>query len=161
MVLSGLLRSLDSGSDAVECMHGPSECLGNMILLCAAHLYPSALLSLGFTNCMVANYEKIPERDYVEQCALEHGLDFGKINDCISDEGEGIGLLRDSVERTIEAGVKKSCTVRVAGKEWCVIDGGKWKGCKEGRAGVSDLITEINRQWTDLNGLETKEITSS
>ena len=32
-------------------MHGPPECLGNIILLCAAHLYPEPKLHLGFANC--------------------------------------------------------------------------------------------------------------
>lgn len=145
-------HSVDPSTDEVECMHGPEECLGNIIILCAEHLYPSTILYLGFANCLITAYEKIPERDHIEHCALEHGLDFGKINQCISDDsGEGVGLLRDSVERTSLAGVTKSCTIRLGGEEYCVIDGGRWKGCKEGRRGVDDLIDKVERQWDKLN----------
>lgn len=149
------IGKLDSGSDAVTCMHGPSECLGNIIMLCAQDLYPSAILNLGFANCMIGDYKKIPEREFVEGCALEHGLDFEKINTCISDDvGDGATLLRDSVERTAEAGVKYSCTVRVAEEEFCIVDGGKFKGCPDGAKGVQSLIEEVEEKWEKLNHVE-------
>ena len=73
---------------------------------------------------------------------MEHGVDFNRLNDCVSDEGKGLDLLEDSVKRSQEAGVDKSCTVRVAGKKWCVRDGGVWKDCKEG-SGVGDLVHKV------------------
>jgi hypothetical protein len=51
-------------------------------------------------------------------------------------------LLQDSIERSEEAGVKKSCTVRVRDKIWCVRDGGEWKDCPNGSS-VDALIAEI------------------
>jgi hypothetical protein len=36
-------------NDGVECMHGPGECMGNIIELCAARLYPDVKTNLGFT----------------------------------------------------------------------------------------------------------------
>lgn len=149
------IGKLDPGSDAVECMHGPSECLGNIILLCAERLYPSAILHLGFANCMIGDYTKIPDRDFVEQCALEHGLDFQKINQCASDElDSGAQILRDSVTRSAKAGAAKSCTVRVGGDEWCIIDGGQFKGCKDGKEGISSLVDEVQTRWDKLNDAE-------
>ena len=136
--------SVDSNSDAVSCMHGPPECLGNMILLCAQKLYPEPVRSLGYANCVISSYKRIPERQLVESCALEHGLDFSKINSCISDEGEGVGLLRESVMRTEAAGVTKSCTVRVNGKSRCIMDGGEWKDCPMGHE-WGDLVDEVNK----------------
>ena len=96
----------------MECKHGPGECLGDMIELCAADLYPDPKIYLGFANCLSREYARIPDRDFIEDCALEHGVDFRRLNDCVSrDDGYGVTLLRDSVQRTAAAGVRTSCTV--------------------------------------------------
>ncbi len=85
-------------------MHGAEECMGNIIELCAATLYPDPKIYLGFTMCLSRDYQSIPQRSLVEDCALEHGIDFEKLNDCPiqEDGGFGIGLLRDSVNRSAE-----------------------------------------------------------
>lgn len=114
-----------------------------MLSLCADYLHPSnPVISLGFTNCLVSSYSRIPSRDLVESCSLEHGISFDQLNSCISDEGKGLDLLSASVERSQKAGVKKSCTVRVRDKIWCVRDGGEWKNCDHGHD-VDDLVAEI------------------
>lgn len=138
------IGDIDPDSDAVSCKHGPPECLGNMILLCAAELFPPPILSLGFANCVIAEWKKVPERSLIESCALEHGVSFEKINNCISDEGKGIELLRDSVQRSKEADVTKSCTVRVAGEKRCIMDDNEWKDCEMGHE-PADLIKEVER----------------
>ena len=92
---------------------------------------------------MISDYQDIPKRDLVESCALEHGVDFQKVNSCISDEGEGINLLRDSIQRSQEHNVTKSCTVRLAGKVRCIRDGGEWYDCPGG-SDVTDLVRDIN-----------------
>jgi len=144
------IGSIDANSDAVSCMHGPGECLGNMILLCAALIYPDPKLHLGFANCMISDYRDIPERDLVEECAMEHGLDFSKINDCISDEGEGVGLLRDSIERSQDMNVTKSCTVRLDNKIRCIRDAGIWKDCKAGSS-IQDLVADVKKLYEKAN----------
>ena len=85
-------------------MHGPGECMGNIIELCAASLYPDPKIYLGFTMCLTRDYKDIPERSLVEDCALEHGIDFDSLNECAvrDDGGFGVGMLRDSVRRSIE-----------------------------------------------------------
>ncbi|MCJ1311300.1 hypothetical protein MMC25_004971 [Agyrium rufum] len=90
--------------------------------------------SLGFANCLISSYKEIPSRELTEECALEHGVDFAALNACSSDEGEqgGYELLRNSVIRSRDARVEKSCTVRLQGEQWCVRDGGKWYGGQEG-----------------------------
>ncbi|PSK46285.1 hypothetical protein B9Z65_5253 [Elsinoe australis] len=132
--------------DGVACMHGPGECLGNILELCAAKIYPDPKVYLGFTMCMTRQFKEIPEKSLVQDCALEHGISFEKLNDCASDEhmGKGIDLLRDSVERSAKANVTTSCTIRVDGKEWCVRDGGEWKHC-DGGSEAKDLVAEIKR----------------
>ncbi|KAL9615022.1 MAG: hypothetical protein Q9167_000554 [Letrouitia subvulpina] len=129
--------------DTIHCKHGPTECLGDIISLCAINLYPDdPVIYLGFTTCLIMSYSKIPDRDLVESCALEHGIKFQDLNQCVSEEGKGLDLLMASVERSKAAGVKTSCTVRVAGKVWCVRDGGEWKNCKAGND-PSDLVDSV------------------
>ena len=133
--------------DTIGCKHGPTECLGNMLSLCARDLFPNnTVISLGFTTCLVLSYARIPERDLVESCALEHGIAFEALNSCVSEEGKGLDLLRASVERSQAADVKRSCTVRVAGKKWCVRDGAAWKDC-DGGTEPKDLVAEVKRRF--------------
>lgn len=100
------------------------------------------MISLGFTNCLVLSYPQIPNRDLVESCALEHGIEFDKLNSCVSEEGKGMDLLASSIKRSQRAGVRKSCTIRVREKIWCVRDGGKWVDCKHGST-VDDLVKAV------------------
>ncbi|KAJ4294795.1 hypothetical protein N0V88_005029 [Collariella sp. IMI 366227] len=88
--------------DGISCMHGPEECLGNIIELCAQKHYPDPKTFLGFTMCLTRDYTHIPQRSLIEDCALEHAIDFNKLNDCATknDGAFGIGMLKESVERT-------------------------------------------------------------
>ena len=116
-----------------------------MIELCAASVYPDPKLYLGFTLCMTDKYEEIPSLDLVRHCASEHGLDFDKLNDCMSaTDGRAIELLRSSAIRSRDAGVVYSCTVRLEEQIRCVRDGGQWKDCPGGSK-VSDLVAEIKQ----------------
>lgn len=134
---------------SVHCKHGPGECLGDIIALCAGDLHPEdPIISLGFSNCLVSSYSEIPSLDLVEPCAIEHGLSFDDLNACISEYGKGLDLLQKSVERSQAAGVTKSCTVRLANKIWCIRDGGEWKECKHG-SGVGSLVEEVKRVYGD------------
>ncbi|KAI4231194.1 MAG: hypothetical protein LQ349_005767 [Xanthoria aureola] len=131
--------------NSIQCMHGPGECLGDMLSLCAIDLHPDdPVIYLGFSNCLISSYAQIPSRDLVESCALEHGIAFEHLNGCISEEGKGLDLLMASVERSQAAGVKRSCTVRVNNKTWCVRDGGEWKDCPGG-SDVKSLVEEVDR----------------
>lgn len=127
----------------IHCKHGATECLGNMLILCADNLHPNnPVISLGFSNCLISSYSRIPQRDLVESCSLEHGIAFDELNACVSEEGKGISLLSASIERSQEAGIKTSCTIRVRNKTWCVRDDGEWKDCDHGHS-VDDLVSEV------------------
>ncbi|KAF4342924.1 gamma interferon inducible lysosomal thiol reductase [Fusarium beomiforme] len=93
-----------TANDGVDCMHGPSECMGNIIELCARELYPDPKINLGFIMCLSRDYSEIPERSLVEDCALESAIDFQQLNDCaVKDDGAyGLSLLRDSIKRTAD-----------------------------------------------------------
>lgn len=125
-------------------MHGQEECLGNIIELCAQHYYPNPKTYLGFTMCMAKEYDDIPKRELVEDCALEHGISMHQINKCASlDDGSiGVNLLQASFNRSEEAGASKSCTVRLNDKVRCIRDGGEWTNC-EGGSKATDLVADI------------------
>jgi hypothetical protein len=139
--------------DGVQCMHGQTECLGNILMLCAANEYSDPKLYLGFSNCLISDYKDIPSRGLIQDCALEHGLDFGVLNDCMSkDTGAyGMGLLRDSVTHSKAVGVKTSCTIRLSDKVRCVRDGGEWKNCTDGSE-PKNLIHDVNKLFSEATG---------
>ncbi|KAF5667845.1 gamma interferon inducible lysosomal thiol reductase [Fusarium heterosporum] len=93
-----------TANDGVDCMHGPSECMGNIIELCARELYPDPKINLGFIMCLSRDYQEIPERSLVEDCALESAIDFQQLNDCtVKEDGAwGLSLLRNSIKRTAD-----------------------------------------------------------
>lgn len=101
--------------------------------------------------CLENDYKNIPNEELVRQCALEHAVDFEKLNECASDQDTALGmkLLRDSVERSISLEVKKSCTVRLANEVYCIHDG-DWKECPKG-PGVNDLVIEIEKLYNNQN----------
>lgn len=141
------MRNRTGPGDLVDCKHGPGECLGDMLSLCAEDLFPNTtVVSLGFTTCLVMSYSRIPDRDLVENCALEHGIGFDALNSCVSEDGNGNDLLRSNVEWSADAGVVKSCTVRVSGETWCIRDGGEWKDCAGGTE-PKDLVAEVKRRY--------------
>ncbi|KFY28876.1 hypothetical protein V491_00255 [Pseudogymnoascus sp. VKM F-3775] len=78
-------------NDGVDCMHGPQECMGNILELCAAHLYPEPRIYLGFTMCLSNDYREIPDEALVKGCALEHAVDIQKLNECA---GSADGMVR-------------------------------------------------------------------
>ncbi|KAK3677940.1 hypothetical protein LTR78_002035 [Recurvomyces mirabilis] len=142
--------------DGVSCKHGEGECLGNIVELCAAQLYPDPKTYLGFVMCMTREYEDIPERSLIEDCALEHSISMQRLNNCAMSEDGAVGLdmLRSSFNRSATAGVTKSCTIRLNGKTRCVRDGGEWTDCAGGSEAV-DLVRDVREQsrlnWEKIN----------
>lgn len=67
-----------------------------------------------------------------------------ELNGCLDrDNGDfGLGMLKASFERSSEANVTKSCTIRLDGEERCIRDGGEWKQCEAGHS-VEDLVADI------------------
>ncbi|CAK3923356.1 hypothetical protein D0860_06412 [Lecanosticta acicola] len=144
--LSFIGSTSDDADDGILCKHGPAECLGNIIELCAAHLYPAPKIYLGFTMCLTREYENIPQEALVADCALEHGMDMAALNRCTVDEDGALAVeaLKASFNRSAAAGVTRSCTVRLEEEIRCVRDGGAWRDCPGG-AGVEDLVRDVKR----------------
>ncbi|KAK5998429.1 hypothetical protein PT974_00808 [Cladobotryum mycophilum] len=93
-----------TANDGVSCKHGSSECMGNIIELCARELYPDPKINLGFVMCLSREYQAIPDRSLIADCALEHAISIEELNNCAaSDDGaHGLDLLRSSIKRTSE-----------------------------------------------------------
>lgn len=153
--------------------------MGNILELCAFELYPDPKISLGFTMCITRDYDNIPGRELVEDCALEHAIDVGALNDCaMRDTGaHGLDMLRRSVMRSsdvsrhpslpsiipmpllgkhvdlltlyYQAGVTKSCTVRLNEDIYCVRDYGEWSPCP-GTPSVEKLVSSIEDSYRSL-----------
>jgi hypothetical protein len=104
---------------------------------------------LGFTMCLSNQYEDIPNKELVEECALEHGMSFEKLNDCANAESGALGLdmLRSSFNRTSALGIKKSCTVTVGDGVFAIRDGGEWTDLRNGSTSA-DLVAEVNRLYS-------------
>lgn len=54
--------------------------------------------------CMIKDYQDIPQRSLIEDCALEHAIDFDQLSDCASqDDGAyGVDMLRSSIRRSAD-----------------------------------------------------------
>jgi hypothetical protein len=122
--------------------------------------------------CLTRDYQNIPQRSLIEDCALEHAIDFDLLNDCATkDDGAfGVGMLRESVRRTadvrftstyssthlfpsniprsfFQAGVTKSCTIRLDNQIYCIRDDGEWVDCPHGPK-VNDLVMHITKRYS-------------
>ncbi|EPS44895.1 hypothetical protein H072_1115 [Dactylellina haptotyla CBS 200.50] len=139
----------DDSNAGMACKHGPDECLGDILELCAYELYKDDPKRwLGFINCMGQQYQDIPQDEHVQNCAMEYGLDFQELETCAASEdpNRGMELLRASARRAIQLGISTSCTVTVNGKKVCVRDSATWKGCS---GKPEDLVVEIKRAYED------------
>ncbi|OQE44290.1 hypothetical protein PENCOP_c002G07701 [Penicillium coprophilum] len=176
------IASVSKDSEEIECMHGPGECIGNMLMLCAANLpfpptadeaslpsqYPRTpiIRSLGFANCLLNDYARIPNREFVHQCAMEHGIDFDSLNKCASQQNDdpndgndggpplsGLALLRASATHGEQLGIKTSCTVRLDDAVWCIRDSNEWRNCARNGEGSqpSTLVDQVEKLWKERN----------
>ncbi|KAI9323180.1 hypothetical protein BX666DRAFT_1884078 [Dichotomocladium elegans] len=128
-----------------ECMHGESECIGNIQELCYRQVYPDYRDWFGFALCLNDRLREIgidPELPY--QCATKLGQSYAPVDACVKSN-LGIELLGKSVERTQSLGVRKSCTIYIDNKQRCIRDGG-WKECDEGHE-VADFVRMIEESY--------------
>lgn len=120
----------ESGSKEIECMHGADECLGNKQQLCVQHLYPQATF-IRFLQCQAKHIDDIPNNG--KKCAQDVAdgrLKWPEVDTCVKSS-QANDLFHRSLERTRAASAKKSCTMHLNGKFWCMHDG-SWYGCSDG-----------------------------
>lgn len=128
----------------MDCMHGPSECAGNVQQLCVQSHTPrhQSLHWLGrFLLCSWEHRGMIGRKELLGMCLPQLGvpLDVVKqMEQCtVPGAAEGQGLVVNSAARVTKLGVKKSCTVFIDNKLHCIHDGGGWYNDKEGCPGGS------------------------
>lgn len=59
---------------------------------------------VGFVECLTADFERIPDRAFYEECASKHSIDLEAVDRCVARDGGEYGykLLRESVQRSID-----------------------------------------------------------
>jgi hypothetical protein len=110
-----------------RCMHGPDECIGNKQQLCVQNMY-SHITFIKFLQCQTNKMYTIPRNG--EACARENFINWTDLESCVTSN-KGNQLFRKSLERTRAAAARKSCTIYLDGKFWCMHDG-YWLKCSEG-----------------------------
>ncbi|KAI1163016.1 hypothetical protein F5B18DRAFT_354251 [Nemania serpens] len=133
-----------SEDGTLECKHGAEECKGSIVELCAQELYPDPRTLVGFVECLTADFERIPDRDFYEACASENSVDLRTIDQCTAKDDGAYGrkLLLESVQHTKDVGVRISGTVRLNEEIYCIRDKGQWVDCPNG-ASVDNLVSAI------------------
>jgi len=119
------------------CPHGPPECEGNMMQVCAQVYYPDNWFD--FVLCQSGDMAAIPGNG--PRCATSLGMEWALIDKCRNGD-EGKALMTKSVERTQSFGITKSCTLYINNEFFCLRDGGAWRsGCKA--SDLSSITEEI------------------
>ncbi|KAL2918255.1 hypothetical protein HK105_202182 [Polyrhizophydium stewartii] len=130
------------GSGRVQCLHGPSECIGNTQQLCARAMFPDPAQWFGFIRCQNRAWRSIPANS--DACFAEAiSPDPAALlawRECVHG-ARGRSLLAESTRRAESAGESRSCTIHIAGRKRCVHDG-DWKECDGGHE-VADFVGDI------------------
>jgi hypothetical protein len=118
--------------------------------------HPNKILS--FITCLNRTPSKIGNSlSYTLHCAERTGVnDYTTIIQPCAESVEGKNLLIQSAERCNQLKTHTSATIRIAGENVCVRDGGMWKDCKEplsyGGGNVPLGIRKlIEREWKKIN----------
>jgi hypothetical protein len=104
----------EDGSGQLKAMHGDPELRGNILQLCAQHLFPTAAF-LEFVDCQNKNWRQIPTN--WERCARAAGIDTNRLGACYTSPA-GQRLLRASMRRAKAQNATGSPTIFVAGKTY-------------------------------------------
>jgi hypothetical protein len=126
-----------------DCMHGANECLGNRQQLCVQDLQ-SQMDLMQFLYCQTNEYHLIPYN--AEECHRKisnQKISWAQIQKCV-DSNRSNELFYQALERTRLASAKKSCTIHLNGKLWCIHDG-SWSQCSEGHDEISLLRAICSR----------------
>ncbi|KAJ3146457.1 hypothetical protein HDU86_008509 [Geranomyces michiganensis] len=115
-------------SPSLTCMHGDSECAGNIQQLCVRHHHPSPSHWFSFILCSNSKQSQIP--DDPATCAKTAGFEWSAAVQECAESKMGQKLLARDAKIAWQKGIKRSCTVQLQGKTACVRDGGEWNdGC--------------------------------
>jgi len=117
MDISEYFVGQNDGGGQFECMHGPDECVGNLIELCAHNLTAQSV-PLGWWHmdvCMQSDYTNIP--DNAQGCAQQANLQWDPIVACSKDT-QGDNLFAASIDVANNMGVDATPTIFINGQEY-------------------------------------------
>jgi len=107
----------DDGNGNFNCLHGDSECQGDIIELCAYNITvgtsPYGWWTMGL--CMQQDQDNIPGN--AQNCAQQAGLDWNKINSCVTS-GLGNKLFSESIQYCNQMGVSATPTININGQSY-------------------------------------------
>jgi len=126
-----------------QCMHGSSECVGNIQQLCVKDQYPRNYTWFNFMLCQGETQANIPNNG--QSCATRNNLNWSSINQCTNAD-QGQKLFQTSIAYTQSFGVGTSCTIYLQKEPRCVHDG-IWKNCPGGYE-VTDFVRDICHDYT-------------
>lgn len=133
---------------SIDCMHGADECTGNKQQLCVQSLC-SQTTTLKFLQCQSRQMGSIPNNaEHCLQEASDGKVKWSDVDACVKSP-KADELFRQSLARTRAASARKSCTMNLNGKFWCMHDG-TWYGCTDGNDEAS-LINAICRRYSGAN----------
>ncbi|KAJ9053525.1 hypothetical protein DSO57_1023370 [Entomophthora muscae] len=126
----------------VTCMHGESECLGNIHELCAKKISPDSYF--GFALCLNKNPSTIGKSDQdLTKCLVASNIPLAQFRTCVSEDGRQ--LLKESVSYTKSMQMKSSCTILINKQNKCIHDG-TWKNCDNGYT-ENDFVRQIEEAY--------------
>jgi len=102
----------DDGNGNFDCLHGPDECAGDIIELCAYNMTLN-VSQYGWWKmgvCMQSDYANIPGN--AQNCAQQAGLDWNAINNCVTS-GLGNTLFSASIAYSNSMGVDATPTIYI------------------------------------------------
>jgi len=108
----------DDGNGQFECLHGPDECVGDLLEICAYNLTYSAQNEYGwwkFCLCLQNDYEDIPNN--AQSCAQTANLNWDPILSC-SKGSLGSSLFSQSIAFSNNMNVDATPTIFVNGVEY-------------------------------------------
>jgi len=123
---------------SIVCKHGDDECIGNEWILAVQKLYGVKQTAI-FTKTVLDSYGQIPSEDLFHQACTKAQVPYSRVQDEVRVHGRV--LLVESALKTKQSQVVYSCTIHINGREWCVVDGGKQKGCEGGYEKLAELIS--------------------
>jgi hypothetical protein len=117
-----------SSLQPTKCKRGPEDCEGNRQQLCYRQYHQDPHQWFKVLSCMSWKQDDIPSVQMWRDCANKFGAPLSTSDlSCVNGE-DGRRLLEQSARRTLDRGVKKSCTIFLNNKKRCVHDG-TWKEC--------------------------------
>jgi len=116
----------DSQPTGFNCMHGQSECTGDIQQLCAKKYYPFNYVWWNFLLCQDNTQDDIPDNGVT--CAKQYFMNPLVINNFTNGQ-DGKDLMTKSITFTQSKNIDVSCTIYIMNQLYCVHNG-DWENCQ-------------------------------